>query len=71
MALLPYVPPILVHLINAGSSTTGVPLFKIAQTNPLRIYVKIPQNYSSRIKPDMTVNLPFAEHPGQVFPAKL
>ncbi|MCE0724856.1 MULTISPECIES: efflux RND transporter periplasmic adaptor subunit [Legionella] len=58
-------------LIDAGSSSTAPPLFRIAQTKPLRIYVKIPQYYSSRIKPDMTVKLHFAEHPKQVFPAKL
>ncbi|CAM2859340.1 membrane-fusion protein involved in transport [Legionella steigerwaltii] len=58
-------------LINEGSSTTAKPLFRIAQVSPLRIYVKIPQFYSSRIKPNMTVQLHFAEHPKQVFPAKL
>lgn len=58
-------------LINAGSSDTGLPLFQIAQTNPLRVYVKIPQNYSSRITPDMKVTMTFAEHPGQTFPAQL
>lgn len=58
-------------LINAGSSTTAQPLFRIAQTDPLRIYVKIPQYYSSRLQPDMSVSLHFAEHPHQVFPATL
>ena len=58
-------------LINEGSSTTGVLLFRLSQTNPLRIYVSIPQNYTSRITPNMTVSLAFAEHPGQVFTAKL
>lgn len=58
-------------LINAGGSLTGVALFKLSQTDPLRIYVDIPQNYSSRITPNMAVSLTFAEHPGQVFPAKL
>ncbi|HHF7373598.1 efflux RND transporter periplasmic adaptor subunit [Legionella bozemanae] len=58
-------------LIDAGSSATAPPLFRIAQTKPLRIYVKIPQYFSSRIKPNMTVELHFAEHPKQVFPAKL
>ncbi|WP_392538071.1 efflux RND transporter periplasmic adaptor subunit [Legionella sp. 227] len=58
-------------LIDAGSSSTAQPLFRIAQTSPLRIYVKIPQYYSARIKPNMTVKLHFAEHPKQVFPAKL
>ena len=58
-------------LINAGSSSTGVALFRLSQTNPLRVYVNIPQNYTSRIKPNMTVSLSFSEHPGQIFPAKL
>ena len=58
-------------LIDAGSSSTARPLFRIAQTSPLRIYVKIPQYYSARIKPNMSVKLHFAEHPKQVFPAKL
>lgn len=58
-------------LINAGSSTDGVALFKIAQTDLLRVYVKIPQNYSTRITRDMTVNLRFTEHPGKLFPATL
>lgn len=58
-------------LINAGSSTTGVALFQIVQSNPLRIYVRVPQTYSSRITPNMVVSLSFAEHPGQKFSAKL
>lgn len=58
-------------LINAGSGATAVPLFHIVQANPLRVYVQIPQNYSSNIKPDMGVSLYFAEHPGKSYPAKL
>lgn len=58
-------------LINAGSTTAIVPLFHIVQANPLRIYVQIPQSYSSNITPDMQVSLHFAEHPGKSFPAKL
>lgn len=58
-------------LIDAGSSTAMRPLFRIAQTNPLRIYVKIPQYYSERIVPQMAVMLRFAEHPHRAFKAKL
>jgi RND family efflux transporter MFP subunit len=57
-------------LINAGSG--GYPaLFRIAQADPLRIYVRVPQNYAARIQPNMTVTLHFSEHPGKQFPAKL
>lgn len=58
-------------LINEGSSTTAQPLFNIVQANRLRVYVKVPQNYSSSITPDMIANLTFSEHPGKKYPAKL
>jgi hypothetical protein len=58
-------------LINAGSSAQAKPLFRIAQVSPLRIYVKVPQNYSTFIKPNMQVQLRFAEYPGKLFSAKL
>jgi RND family efflux transporter MFP subunit len=57
-------------LISEGS-TTQRPLFHIVQADPLRIYVRVPQNYSARVSPDMTVELEFAEHPGKTFPATL
>lgn len=58
-------------LINAGNNPDAKPLFRIVQTDNLRLYVKIPEFYSSRIKPQMTVHLRFEEHPGQVFKARL
>ena len=57
-------------LINAGSNTMPA-LFRIAQSNPLRIYVRVPQNYAARIQPDMKVTLHFNDRPGKSFPAKL
>ncbi|WP_419420548.1 efflux RND transporter periplasmic adaptor subunit [Legionella sp. D16C41] len=58
-------------LINAGSGNSVVPLFHLVQPDPLRIYVRIPQNYTSSIKPDMKVSLQFSQYPGKYFPAKL
>lgn len=58
-------------LIDEGSSTSERPLFRIAQTDPLRVYVQIPQYYSDRVKPEMKVRLHFAEHPNQEFSAQL
>lgn len=58
-------------LINAGSGTAAAPLFHLVQSDPIRIYVQIPQTYASQIKPNMTVSLHFSEHPGKSFPAKL
>lgn len=58
-------------LINSGSNTAANPLFRIEQTNPLRIYVRIPQSISSRLQKNMSVNLYFLEHPQHQFKAKL
>lgn len=58
-------------LINEGSSNTQQPLFSIVQSDRLRVYVKVPQNYSAQLSADMIVNLVFTEHPGKTYPAKL
>ena len=58
------------RLINAGSSG-NVPLFQIAQADRLRIYVRIPQYYTTGITSGLTAQLTFREHPGQIFDAKL
>lgn len=58
-------------LINSGSGSSLRPLFRIAEANPLRVYVRVPQNYSSSIKPGLVAELHFSEHPGKVFQATL
>lgn len=59
-------------LINIGSSPSEQqPLFRIVQVNPLRLYIKIPQAYSSRIKPNVHITLQVPEHPGETFSASL
>jgi RND family efflux transporter MFP subunit len=55
-------------LINAGQST-GAPLFRVADTHRLRIYVSVPQAYASSIHTGMTAELLFAEHVGKRYPA--
>ncbi len=46
-------------------------LFDIADTHQLRLYVPVPQNYASVIRPGMHVQLNVPEHPGQTFSAQL
>lgn len=60
-------------LINAGSnSAPKTDLFHIAQTNTLRVYVNVPEEYSRGIQPGKTVaNIELAELPGQKFPGKV
>ena len=59
-------------LINAGAgSTTATELFDVAQVQPLRLYVNVPQADSAGIRPGISASLTVPEYPGQVFPAKL
>ena len=60
-------------LINAGSSAAPkTDLFHIAQTNALRVYVNVPEEYSRGIMAGKTVaDIVLAEFPGQKFPGKV
>lgn len=46
-------------------------LFDLADTHKLRLYVPIPQNYTSVIRPGLVAQLSVPEHPGQHFSAQL
>jgi membrane fusion protein, multidrug efflux system len=58
-------------LINAGSSGTGGPreLFDIARTDPLRVYVSVPQAYAPAIHPGVDAVITLQEFPGEKFRA--
>jgi RND family efflux transporter MFP subunit len=58
-------------LIDAGSSSSGRPLFLLSQTDPLRAYVNVPQAYAQLIKPGQDVVVTQAELPGQKFNAQI
>ncbi|MBC7216107.1 MAG: efflux RND transporter periplasmic adaptor subunit [Burkholderiaceae bacterium] len=55
-------------LIDAGA---GRVLFTMAQTDPLRIYVNVPQSYASRIQPGQPVVVTQAELQGKRFEGKV
>ncbi len=55
-------------LINAGQSP-GAALFRVADTHRLRIYVSVPQAYASSIRPGMSAELMFTEHPEKHYSA--
>lgn len=54
-------------LIEAGGGNAGRALFLLAQTDPLRVYVNVPQSYSQLIKPGQQVRVTQSELRGQVF----
>jgi RND family efflux transporter MFP subunit len=59
-------------LVNAGAgATANSELFDVAKVNTLRLYVRVPQRYSSRITPGTTAKLTVPEYAGRVFAAKL
>jgi RND family efflux transporter MFP subunit len=53
---------------NAASAT---PMFTVTDQNRLRIYVRMPQNYSFLVRPGMTAIFTVPEHPGRTFNATL
>lgn len=59
---------------NAGAAGGGAPtseLFDVSKVDRLRLYVRVPQRYSSRITPGMTAGLTVPEYPGRTFKATL
>ena len=51
------------------SATSGAELFRLAQTDPLRVYVRAPQSLIAGITTGQTADLTFQEKPGRVFTA--
>jgi membrane fusion protein, multidrug efflux system len=55
-------------LITAGSSRE---IFRLARTDPLRVYISLPQAYSQMVKSNDEAVLTFAEMPGETFTGKV
>lgn len=56
------------QLIAAGS---GPELFRMAQTDPLRVYVRVPQQYVRGLAPGQKAELTFVQLPGRTFTGEL
>jgi len=54
-------------LIDAGGNSAGRAMFLLAQTDPLRVYVNVPQAYAQMVKPGQQVIVTQAELPGRSF----
>jgi RND family efflux transporter MFP subunit len=50
-------------------SGSGVQLFRMAQTTPLRVYINVPQTFSRFVKPGVQAELTLNELPGRKYPA--
>ena len=54
-------------LVNAGNGGTGQALFSVAQVDPLRLYVFVPQVYAHEIKVGAPVTVTLAERVGEQY----
>jgi len=59
------------NLINAGNGGAAQELFYLAQTDPIRAYVRVPENYGSTIHAGLAAYLEVAQYPGQRFEGKV
>ena len=55
-------------LINAGNGGTSTKeMFDLAQTDPLRVYISVPESFSPSIRGGMKACLELTEYPGEKF----
>ncbi len=58
-------------LINAGNGGSSQQLFFLAQTDPMRVYVNVPEAYAAAIRPGIGTYLELTQFPGQKFQGKI
>jgi RND family efflux transporter MFP subunit len=58
-------------LVNAGNGGTGQALFSVAQVDPLRLYVYVPQVYADQVKIGDAVTVSLAERAGAQYQGRI
>ncbi|HEV3418722.1 MAG TPA: efflux RND transporter periplasmic adaptor subunit [Candidatus Acidoferrum sp.] len=58
-------------LINAGNGGTSQQLFYLAQTDPIRVYVNVPEPYAPSIHSGIGAYLELTQYPGEKFRGKV
>jgi RND family efflux transporter MFP subunit len=58
-------------LINAGNGGTQQELFTLAQTDPMRVYLNVPEMYSPSVRAGLGAYLELVQYPGQQFQGKV
>jgi RND family efflux transporter MFP subunit len=59
------------NLINAGNGGSAQELFFLAQTDPIRAYVSVPEVYASAIRPGLGAFLELTQFPSDKFQGKV
>jgi RND family efflux transporter MFP subunit len=58
-------------LVNAGNGGSSQQLFNLAQTSPLRVYVRVPEIYANTIRPGLEAYLEVTQYPGKKVEGKV
>ena len=58
-------------LINAGNGGASQQLFSLAQTDPIRVYVNVPESAAPSIHAGLAANLELTQFPGRKFQGKV
>jgi RND family efflux transporter MFP subunit len=59
------------NLINAGNGGAGQALFNLAQTDPIRAYVRVPEVYAPSVHAGLTASLELVQYPGRRFEGRV
>jgi RND family efflux transporter MFP subunit len=59
------------NLINAGNGGASQQLFYLSQTDPLRVYVNVPEMYAASTRPGLGAYLELTQYPGRRFEGKV
>lgn len=59
------------NLINAGNGGAAQELFYLAQTDPIRAYVSVPELYGPTVRPGLAAYLELVQYPGQKFQGRV
>src|ERR1700738_2007972 len=59
------------NLINAGNGGTAQELFFLAQTDPIRVYVSVPEMYAPAVHAGLGAYLELPQYPGEKFEGKV
>lgn len=59
------------QLVNAGNGGATQELFSLAQTDPLRVYVNVPESYAPSIHPGLPAYLELTQYAGRKFEGKV
>jgi RND family efflux transporter MFP subunit len=58
-------------LINAGNGGAQQELFTLAQTDPMRVYLSVPEAYAASVHAGLGAYLELTQYPGQTFQGKV